>query len=87
MSTQLAPRHDVALPPPFDPVAGEERLVRGAMLLVAMGAAPRVMVAGLAWGEEVLDRCRRPALEAGVRLLARATVQGDRVDVVVEVIR
>ncbi len=86
MSTQLAPRRGVAPPPPFDPVAGEERLVREAILLVATGAAPRVMVAGLARGEEVLDRCRRPALEAGVRLLARATARGDRFDVVVEAI-
>ena len=67
-------------------MAGEERLVREAILLVATGAAPRVLVAGLAHGEEVLDRCRRPALEAGVRLLARATARGDRFDVVVEAI-
>jgi hypothetical protein len=87
MSTQPAPRHDVLPPRAFDPVAGEERLVREAILLVATGAAPRVMVAGLAHGELVLDRCRRLALEAGVRLLARATARGDRFDVVVEAIR
>ena len=87
MSTQPTSRYDVVLPPPFDPVAGEERLVREAILLVATGAAPRVMVAGLARGEEVLDRSRRHALEAGVRLLARATASGDRFDVVVEAIR
>jgi hypothetical protein len=86
MSTQPAPHLGVAPPVPPDPVAGEERLVREAILLVATGAAPRVMVAGLARGEEVLERCRRPALEAGVRLLARATARGDRFDVVVEVI-
>ena len=86
MSTQRAPHLGVAPPMSFDPVAGEERLVREAILLVAAGAAPRVMVAGLARGEEVLDRCRRPALEAGVRLLARATARGDRFDVVVEAI-
>jgi hypothetical protein len=86
MSTQPAPHLGVAPPMSFDPVAGEERLVREAILLVAAGAAPRVMVAGLARGEEVLDRCRRPALEAGVRLLARATARGDRFDVVVEAI-
>jgi hypothetical protein len=71
----------------FDPLAGEERLVHEAILLVATGAAPRVMVAGLARGEQVLDRCRRRALESGVRLLARATPRGDRFDVVVEAIR
>ena len=87
MSTQPAPHFGVVPPVSFDPAVGEERLVREAILLVATGAAPRVMVAGLARGEEVLDRCRRPALEAGVRLLARATARGDRFDVVVEVIR
>lgn len=86
VSTQPAPSHVAIMPPPYDAVAGEERLVREAILLVATGAAPRVMVAGLARGEEVLERCRRPALEAGVRLLARATAHGDRFDVVVEVI-
>jgi hypothetical protein len=86
MSTQPAPHLGVAPRVSFDPVAGEERLVREAILLVATGAAPRVMVAGLACGEQVLDRCRRPALEAGVRLLARPTARGDRFDVVVEAI-
>lgn len=55
--------------------------------MVAARGAPRVLVAGLAWGEEVLARQRRPALEAGVRLLARSTALDDRVDVVVETIR
>jgi hypothetical protein len=87
MSTQPAPHLGGAPPVSFDPVAGEERLVREAILLVATGAAPRVMVAGLTHGEQVLDRCRRPALAAGTRLLARATARGDRFDVVVEAIR
>jgi hypothetical protein len=38
-------------------------------------------------GEQILDRWRRVALESGVRLHAESTTRGDRVDVVVEVIR
>lgn len=70
-----------------EPWRGEERLVREAIMLVAGRGAPRVMVAGIAWGEQVLDELRRPALESGVRLIARATARGDRFDVVVEPIR
>jgi hypothetical protein len=72
---------------PPEPWRGEERLVREAILLVADRGAPRVLVAGIAWGELILDELRRPALEAGVRLVARATRRGDRLDVVVERIR
>jgi hypothetical protein len=75
--------HD-AVPEPW---RGEERLVREAILLVAAKGAPRVLVAGIAQGEVVLEHLRRPALEAGVRLLARATATGDRFDIVVEAIR
>jgi hypothetical protein len=72
---------------PPEPWQGEARLVREAILLVAANGAPRVLVAGIAQGEAVLEHLRRPALEAGVRLLARPTADGDRVDVVVEAIR
>lgn len=67
--------------------SGEERLVREAILLVASHGAPRVLVAGMAHGERVIDRLARPALEAGVRLRARATADDSRVDVLVEAIR
>lgn len=74
-------------PIPPEAWAGEERLVREAILMVASRGAPRVMVAGIAYGEHVLDRCRRVALEAGVRLQARPTARGERLDIVVEAIR
>ena len=45
------------------------------------------MVAGLTFGETILDRCRRAALEAGVRVIPRTTAREDRLDVVVEAIR
>ena len=72
---------------PPQPWQGEERLVREAILLVAAHGAPRVLVAGITWGEEILARQRRPALEAGVRLHAHPTARDDRVDVIVEPIR
>jgi hypothetical protein len=82
--------HPVSAPPAPqlrpDPAAGEERLVREAILLVAAGGAPRVLVAGLTYGGIALDRCRTFALEHGTRLHARATARADRLDVVVEAI-
>jgi hypothetical protein len=46
----------------------ETQLVREAIALVAMGASPRVIVAGIRYGENLLDTARRMALEAGVRV-------------------
>ena len=46
----------------------ERRLVREAIALVAAGASPRVVVAGIRYGETLLDDARRMALEAGVRV-------------------
>jgi hypothetical protein len=86
VSTYPAWTPPAPLAPP-DPAAGEERLVREAILLVATGAAPRVLVAGIAYGELVLDRCRQVALEQGTRLQACPTARTDRLDVLVEAIR
>jgi hypothetical protein len=87
MATQPAPALHLVPPPAPDPYAGEERLVREAILMVAARGAPRVLLAGLLHGEAVLDRCRRVALEAGVRLHPRMTARADRVDILVEAIR
>jgi hypothetical protein len=84
MATQPSHAIHLVTPRPPDPAAGEERLVREAILMVATTSTPRVLVAGMAHGETVLDRLRRVALENGVRLLARPTARGDRLDVVVE---
>jgi hypothetical protein len=46
----------------------ESRLVREAIAMVAAGASPRVVVAGIRFGETLLDDARRIALEAGVRV-------------------
>jgi hypothetical protein len=68
------------------PWDGEIRLVREAIMLVASGMSPRVLVAGIAHGELVREACKRFALESGARLVARPTSRGDRVDVLVEAI-
>ena len=46
----------------------ETRLVREAIAMVAVGASNRVVVAGIRYGEELLDDARRMALAAGVRV-------------------
>lgn len=48
---------------------GELRLAREAILLVAGGGAPRVLLAGLTLGGAILDDARRLALESGVRVV------------------
>jgi hypothetical protein len=70
--------------PPWE---GEERLVRGAIMMVATSGSPRVMVAGIAFGDQIVDRCKRAALEAGVRVISKRAVGTDRLDLVVEAIR
>jgi hypothetical protein len=67
--------------------SGEERLVLGAILLVASRAAPRVTVAGLRFGDMILESSQRRALAEGVRVLARRTTNGACVDLVVEALR
>jgi len=60
--------------------------VIGAILMVSCHAAPRVLVAGISHGELILDRCKRVALEVGVRVTTRPTAREDRPDLVVEAI-
>jgi hypothetical protein len=44
-------------------------LVRGAIVMVASGAAPRVSLGSLRFGEQLIKPARRLALEAGVRIV------------------
>jgi hypothetical protein len=46
----------------------EIRLIDEAIAMVALGAAPRVDVAGIRFAADLLDQARRHALEAGVRV-------------------
>ena len=47
----------------------EMRMIREAIAVVASGAAPRVILANLRFGEELLDRGRRLAEDAGLGLV------------------
>jgi len=82
---RTAPGHATDAPAPA-PWATEERIVREAILMVASNGAPRVLVAGLTFGEQFLDSARRSALEAGVRVRVRPTAREDRVDLVIEAV-
>ena len=62
---------------------GELRLVRQAILMVASYGTPRVIVAGLRYGDLILERCEHLAVEAGVRVVALPTATGGRVDLAV----
>ena len=43
-------------------------MVREAIAMVATGASPRVVVAGISRGNEILEVARRLGLESGVRV-------------------
>ena len=62
----------------------ETRLVREAIAMVALGASPRVVVAGIRYGEGLLVAARRMALEAGVRVNPLWKDDHSAADIVVE---
>ena len=64
--------------------AGELRLVRQAILMVAEYGTPRVIVAGLRFGSQIRERCETLASEAGVRIVPLPTANDDRIDFAVE---
>ena len=63
---------------------GELRLVHEAILMVATKGAPRVVVAGLRLGAQVLDPARRLAEASGVRLVPLWTADEEHLDIRVE---
>ena len=69
------------------PLERELGLVRAAIEMVASGGSPRVVVAGISFGELLMEPACRLATEAGVRLLTlrRADLHGS--DLSVEAIR
>ncbi len=62
----------------------ETRLVREAIAMVAIGASPRVVVAGIRYGESLLVAARRLALEAGVRVNPLWRDDHSAADIIVE---
>jgi hypothetical protein len=66
-------------------VDGELRLVHEAILLVASGGSPRVLVAGLRLGHAVLEPAGRLARASGVTLVPLWTTDEQQLDIRVEV--
>ncbi len=67
-------------------LAHELRLIHEAILMVAAGGAPSVLVAGLQLGDAILEPAQRLALEAGVRLVPLWTTDEQHLDIRVEAI-
>ena len=67
-------------------LAGELRLVHEAILLVAARGAPRVLVAGLRLGSQVLVPARRLAEACGVRLVPLWAADEEHVAIRVEAV-
>lgn len=62
----------------------ELRMVREAIAMVASGASPRVVLAGISRGEQILEACRRLGLESGVRVNRLPQMEGKGTDLTVE---
>jgi hypothetical protein len=63
---------------------GELRLVHEAILMVAAKGAPRVLVAGLRLGSQILGPARLLAEQSGVLLVPLWTADEDRLDIRIE---
>lgn len=59
-------------------------LVNDAITLVATGAAPRVVVAGLRFGRQLLKPVRRIAGARGVRIVPLWSRDGSAADIAIE---
>jgi hypothetical protein len=64
----------------------ESRIVREAIALVASGGARRVVIAGLRFGDDVVDPARIAAIEAGLRIRSLARASGSGIDLSIETI-
>jgi len=59
-------------------------MAREAIEMVALGASSRVVIAGIRFGDEILDSARRLALQSGVRVNTIRATEGTGADLVVE---
>ena len=62
----------------------ELRMAREAIAMVASGVSPRVVIAGIRYGDEILESARRLGLDAGVRVNTIRQQQRQAADLVVE---
>jgi len=80
MKQQAAPATDVTVLA----LEHELDLVRSAIAMVAAGGARRVVVAGLHFGDQLVEPARRMALQAGVRVVPLWPLDERGVDIAVE---
>ncbi len=66
------------------PIDHELLLIKEAILMVASGHSPRVILAGIHFGEALLDPGRRLAHDAGVQLIPLRRVDNARSDLAIE---
>ena len=59
-------------------------MAREAIALVASGVSPRVVIAGIRYGDEILESARRLGLDSGVRVNPIRQPQRQAADLVVE---
>jgi len=64
----------------------ESRIVREAIALVASGGARRVVIAGLRFGDDVVDPARIAAIEAGLRIRSLSRASGSGIDLSIETV-
>jgi hypothetical protein len=62
----------------------ELTMIRDAIAMVASGGAPRVTLAGLRFGEQLLSRAQRLAAAAGVRVVPLYSTDEAGADLMVE---
>ena len=59
-------------------------MAREAIAMVASGAAPRIVIAGILYGEDILEPARRLGLASGVRVNPLRQPQKEAADLVIE---
>jgi hypothetical protein len=62
----------------------ELAMIQGAIDLVASGGAPRVVLAGMRFGDKLLDQARRLAAASGVRVVPLWKARSEGADLAIE---
>jgi hypothetical protein len=75
---------DGSVDPAISTLDRELDLVRGAITMVAAGRAPRVVLAGLRFGEQLVAPAQEMAAKAGVRIIPLWRTDESGADLAVE---
>lgn len=59
-------------------------MAREAIAMVASGITPRIVIAGIRYGDEILDSARRAGLASGVRVNSLRRSDREASDLVIE---